>query len=134
MAEGDKEKIARFRELFSEQLTEYGFSSLPVSSVSLSPDSYRPSSLEGMDLQFDLSASDLIRSIWAYRLSFLELARDKETNHLGLLVIDQPGQQEMASESFSALLQRASRAGAYGQQILLATSEEQSVVQHGVVA
>jgi hypothetical protein len=87
-----------------------------------------------MDLQFDLSASDLIRSIWAYRLSFLELARDKETNHLGLLVIDEPGQQEMASESFSALLQRASRAGAYGQQILLATSEEQSVVQHGVVA
>lgn len=58
-------------------------------------------------------------------MGLLELARRfEDTNHLGLLVFDEPRQQETAELSFDSLLRRASLAGKNDQQVIFATSEE----------
>lgn len=123
LSEEDKIKIMHLQKLFRDHAAAFGVSSLQPSSISLSMDSYKPTH-EGFDLEFDLSASDLIRTIWAYLHSLLELSRSEQTNHLGLLVLDEPRQQETKRESFGQFFKRASQAGAYNQQVIVATSED----------
>ncbi|MEO7099188.1 MAG: hypothetical protein ABI162_07480 [Luteolibacter sp.] len=123
LSEEDKIKIIRLEKLFRDHAVAFGVSSLEPSSISLSMESYKPTH-EGFDLEFDLSASDLIRTIWAYLHSLLELSRSEKTNHLGLLVLDEPRQQETKRESFGQFFKRASQAGAYSQQVVVATSED----------
>ena len=83
---------------------------------------YRPTH-EGFDLGFDLSASDMIRVIWAYLFGILDVGREETGNHLGLLIFDEPRQQETARASYQALLANASTSGLGGAQIIFATSE-----------
>lgn len=81
-----------------------------------------------IDLQFDLSASDTIRTIWAYRLALLEVARTFTTNHLGLLMLDEPRQQSTEPVGFKSFFAEASRSAASGQQVIVVTSEESIMV------
>lgn len=124
----DEKKLRRFEGLFREQLAEYGLESIEPKEISISRGSYR-AVFEGFDLQFDLSASDTIRAGWAYREALLELARDEETNHPGFLIFDEPRQQSTAGDSFQMFLARASTAKAFGQQVVVATSESPSVIE-----
>jgi len=105
-----------------DQLAKYRFSSVPVESISISENTWLPTH-EGFDLGFDLSASDMIRLIWAYLLALLELSRAYGMHHAGLLVFDEPRQQMASPESFAAFIRRASDSRAFGQQVLVATSE-----------
>ena len=89
---------------------------------------YRPTR-EGFDLGFDLSASDNIRTIWAYLQGLLELSAEQPMNHFGLLLFDEPRQQEAAALSFERLLARAANAKMRGQQIIFATSEPLANIQ-----
>ncbi len=84
-------------------------------------------------MQTTISASDLIRTIWAYQSGMLEVAREAQTNHPGMLVFDEPRQQSTRDVSFAALLQRASKASKYGQQIIFFTSEEKKRLQEHLV-
>ena len=118
----DKRKLARFEQLLREQLREFRFSSINPDSLDISTDSYRPTR-EGFDLGFDLSASDNIRIIWAYLEGLLEMAAEFELRHPGLLVLDEPRQQEAAELSFEKLLQRAAKSEGRGQQVVFVTSE-----------
>ncbi len=118
----DKKKLDRLRDLLREQLREFGFSSLQPDTIEISKDTYRPTR-EGFDLGFDLSASDNIRTIWAYLQGLLELSSEFSMNHLGLLVFDEPRQQEAAEWSFEGLLRRAASSRQRGQQMIFATSE-----------
>ena len=124
----DKVKLGRLQSLLREQLKEFGFSSLNPDTLEISQQTYRPTR-EGFDLGFDLSASDNIRTIWAYLQALLELAHEQPTNHLGLLVFDEPRQQEAAELSFERLLRRAARAKDRHQQIVFATSEPLANIQ-----
>jgi len=124
----DKSKLARLQTLFREQLKEFQFSSLNVDTLDISPDTYRPTR-EGFDLGFDLSASDNIRTIWAYLQGLLELSSEQSMNHFGLLLFDEPRQQEAAELSFERLLARAAKSKTRGQQIIFATSEPLSNIQ-----
>ena len=125
----DREKLSSFERLIREQLREFGFSSLNPDSLTISPDSYRPTR-EGFNLGFDLSASDNIRIIWAYLEGLLELASVFELRHPNLLILDEPRQQETAQLSFEELLRRSSQSRTRDQQILFATSEpEENVVR-----
>lgn len=124
----DKAKLARLQILFREQLKEFGFSSLNVDTLEISPETYRPTR-EGFDLGFDLSASDNIRTIWAYLQGLLELSAEQPMNHFGLLLFDEPRQQEAAELSFERLLARAANAKSRGQQIIFATSEPLANIQ-----
>jgi hypothetical protein len=127
LSEADREKIDRFRDVFIDQLRSYGLRSLDPSSLEISFDNYRPTH-QGIDLQFDLSGSDTIRTIWAYRLALLQVRKLFPTNHPGLLVVDEPGQQEVTSVSVEAFFKRCLEASE-DSQILVATSEEKHVVE-----
>jgi hypothetical protein len=119
-----KEDVAKLNELeqrLQTQLDHYGFSSVPTKSVKISQSTYRPEHA-GFDLQFDLSASDAIRATWAYRLALLEVGRMYDTNHPGLLIIDEPRQQETSTDSLRRFFERAAESAAEGGQIIVALS------------
>lgn len=108
---------------FLEQLEDYQPQSLPVGDLGISRESYLPAA-DGVDLGFEISASDGIRLIWAYLLGLLETARtEPRTHHPGLVVFDEPRQQSAGDRSLQMLLRRASGASAARQQVLFATSE-----------
>jgi len=119
----DEQKLADLESTFKEQVTQYGLGSVPVGELRISRESYRPIH-DGFDLGFNLSASDMIRTIWAYLYGLLEVARRYSTNHLGLLILDEPRQQETAAISFGEFLHRAATARDANQQVIFATSEE----------
>lgn len=118
----DKARVARLEKVMRAQLEVYGFRSIEPSAVDIDPTTYRPVH-EGFDLGFDLSASDMIRLIWAYLFATLEVGNEAGGRHLGLLIFDEPRQQETAKESYGELLKHAASAGKAGAQILFATSE-----------
>jgi hypothetical protein len=139
----DRQRIQAWTVVVRDQLSQYGFRSFSPSEVGLSTDSYRPEH-EGFDLQADvsseqangsagsttatqlqnsISASDLIRTIWAYLAGMLELARSGGTNHPGCILFDEPRQQSTRDVSFSELLRRASTSIEHGQQVIFFTSE-----------
>lgn len=121
LSDEDRGKLARLEELLVSALGAFELKSVRPAAVTISRDSFRPMH-RGFDLQFDFSASDTIRTIWAYRLSLLELARERETNHPGFLVFDEPRQHNTDASSIRAFFLRASRATDVGQQVIVATS------------
>lgn len=124
----DRDKIAALQASFLDQLRDYGFTSLPIGELSISEDTYLPT-YEGFDLGFDLSASDMVRTIWAHRIGMLEVARRFPNRHAQLLVFDEPRQQSTDPLSFTALFERAGQAARSGQQVIFATSEPAASVR-----
>lgn len=122
MSHEDKVKLDQVEVLLRRQLDQYGFKSLETSSVEISRETYRPVN-DGFDLGFDLSASDMIRVIWSYLFAFLTVGI-QDGSHLGLLIFDEPRQQETNRGSYQALLAHAATQGVAGSQIIFATSEE----------
>jgi len=127
----DDAKLERFENSFRQQLREYEFSSEQVAKIIISRSSYQPES-EGFDVEADASASDMIRVIWSYVLGILETARTTQTNHPGLVIFDEPRQQSTARVSFQRLIQRATLAERFNQQVIFATSEEREVVEEAL--
>jgi hypothetical protein len=120
----DEGKLQALQASFVSQLDQYGFSSIrPPSLLHISRETYRPT-YEGFDLGFNLSASDMIRTIWAYLYGLMEISRVWDTNHPGLVVLDEPRQQQADKVSFAQFAKRAAEAGAAGQQVLFMTSED----------
>ncbi|WP_157910503.1 ATP-binding protein [Pseudofrankia sp. BMG5.36] len=125
----DKATLDKLQASVRDQLTQYEFRSLDSGSVEISRDTYRPIH-EGFDLGFDLSASDMIRLIWAYLLGLFEVGRSQTQNHPRLLVFDEPRQQETARISFERLLTRSAQLhqDAAPGQIIFATSDDQGEI------
>ena len=70
-----------------------------------------------------MSASDTIRTKWAFYVALMDTAtRSPSGHHAGLLVFDEPRQQETAHESLAALVQELRVTTAEGNQVLYATS------------
>jgi hypothetical protein len=124
----DRRKLALLERLIREQTESYGFRTFPPNEIHISEDTYRPHK-EGFEIGFELSASDSIRLKWAYQLALLEVGRTESTNHPGILVFDEPRQQETALPSFEHLLVRAAASKATGQQVLFATSEDRAQLE-----
>jgi hypothetical protein len=132
LSDADRFKLSALQDHLVEQLAAYGLNSLRPDEISISNEKYVPSR-EGYDLGFDLSASDNIRIIWAYLLSLLELGAETPTNHPGLLMFDEPRQQDADRVSMAALIQRAAQSAARGQQVVFATSEPRESLERMVV-
>jgi hypothetical protein len=128
----DHRKLELWGRSIRQQLREYGFRSVPSSEITLSPFTYKPET-EGFELQTTISASDLIRTIWAYQSGLLEVSRELKTNHPGMLVFDEPRQQSTRDVSFVALLRRASVASKFGQQVIFFTSEDKTRLKEHLV-
>ncbi|MFX1670825.1 hypothetical protein PWR63_00700 [Paraburkholderia sp. A2WS-5] len=123
ITDGDRAKLNQWGSAIRTQLGNYGFKSLSADQVDLSSDAYRPE-YDGFDLQTSISASDLIRTIWSYLYGMLELSRDNHTQHPGCVLFDEPRQQSTRDVSFRALLEQASHAGKFDQQVIFFTSED----------
>jgi hypothetical protein len=122
LSDDDERHLHLLETSFLDQVQEYGFGSFPVSTLGISRVTYLPTR-EGFDIGHDVSASDWIRVIWAYLLGLLEVSRRLPSAHPGLLIFDEPRQQETDPSSFRALLRRASQASSFDQQVILVTSE-----------
>jgi len=123
----DVEKLNSLKSGMVNRLNNYNFTSFAASLISISEDTYLPTR-EGYDIDFDTSASDGIRIIWGYLLSLFSVGRAYSTNHPGLVIFDEPRQQEANKVSFAELLRDAARSASSGGQIIFATSEEESVL------
>ena len=127
----DKERLRNLRASIVSQLVEYGFSTFRAEDIQLAEDAYRPIR-EGFEIGFELSASDAIRLKWAYQLALLESTNDlEEAHHPGLLIFDEPRQQETAPVSFHSLVARASRIPK-NLQILFTTSEDKATLRRAI--
>lgn len=128
LSDEDIGKLSKLEMSIRSQLVRYGFGTFPAKDLTVSPDSYRPEK-EGFEIGFELSASDSVRLKWAYQLGLLDVSQGSETNHPGLVVFDEPRQQEAAEASVAGLLAEASRIAGGRSQILIATSEDLSKVK-----
>lgn len=124
----DNAKLSNLETSIKEQLEFYGFLSRDPAALNVSRDTYQLVH-EGFDLQFEISASDVVRALWAYLVGLLEISRTWTTNHLGLLIADEPRQQDMAHESMVEFLRRASAAGQFGQQVIVTTSADEDLLK-----
>lgn len=124
LPEQDAAKLDQLEQLVRGQLDRYGFKSISPFQVDIDRETYRPVN-DGYDLGFDLSASDMIRVIWSYLFGIMRVGTQGGA-HLGILIFDEPRQQETARESYQELLSYAAEEGATGTQIIFATSEESS--------
>lgn len=130
LTSSDRVKLDLFQTNIRQHLDRYGFRSFQPGEICLSNDNFRPlvtqtekgESVE-KEINFEVSASDAIRLKWAYYLSCLELMKQVVTNHPGLLVFDEPGQQEIESTSLFEFLRSAARGAAAGRQVIVSTSE-----------
>jgi hypothetical protein len=105
----DQARLSAFGDSIREQLGLYGFSSVPPNEIEIAPDSYLPQRFGAPLLSKDISASDNVRLVWAYLTGLMELARQFETPHPGLIVFDEPGQQDISDASLQGLLVRLSK-------------------------
>ena len=125
----DHAKLEALAGLIREQLHDYGFSSVPPDEIRLSPDTYLPARNDVPLRPDEISASDRVRMVWAYSVGLLEMARRFDTAHPGLLVLDEPGQQEINDASLRALFVRLASAAEFGQQVIVATSKPADLVR-----
>lgn len=110
-----------------DRLQKYNFTSFDSKLVTISEENYLPTR-EGYDIGFDTSASDGIRIIWGYLISLFSLGLKFKTNHPGVIIFDEPRQQEANKLSFSELLKDAAESTKEGGQIIFATSEDENVL------
>jgi DNA repair exonuclease SbcCD ATPase subunit len=132
LSNSDNDKIASFERLIRDQLRRYGFTSIePVENVEVNRSNYHIIS-DGHEIVSTISASDLIRLIWAYHIGLRKAASSNGGNHLGTLFFDEPRQQSANPFSFSALLQQFASEVGDGFQTILATSEETTVLKQAL--
>jgi AAA domain len=132
----DMQKVEVLTTKVCEQLTAYSFRSFQPAEISLSTDNFRPlvrertsTEIVEKEINFEVSASDAIRLKWAYLLATFELKRVHTTNHPGLVIFDEPGQQEIDSGSLFAFLKRAAAAAQSDGQVIVSTSEPLALVE-----
>lgn len=132
-SESDKLKLKKFEESFVDYLKEFGFSSTPLTDISISLDKYTPV-VKGLDVKFDSSASDYIRLIWAFTLALENVTVKISGNHPKLIVMDEPGQQQMDVKNIGSLFKAL--AGLGGQSVIATslTNKEISELTNGLTA
>lgn len=137
----DKNKISRLQSLVQEHLKTFDFHSFPPSEITLARDNFRPQVLVfdkdsggeiEKDIGFEASASDGIRLKWSYYLALLELDGRYSTNHSGLVVFDEPGQQAADPVNLTSLFQESAKSRPNNHQILIATSEKELAIKEGL--
>jgi hypothetical protein len=128
LSASDEAKLAGLIAGFREQLHLYGLASLPVDEIEVSRETFRPTH-EGFDLNFDLSASDGVRTKWAYLFALLGVSEAFDTNHPGFVMLDEPRQHATAEVSFAAFLQYITRTFGATNQVVITTSEDATTLR-----
>lgn len=125
----DRQKLQTLKDNFIRLLRIFNYQSKPFDAIRISQDTYLPVAQKTdadqfYNIKFDSSASDFIRCIWAYTTALLKTSIAYDTNHPGLLVFDEPKQQDMSKDSFRNFLIELSKFTE--QQVILFASFENS--------
>jgi hypothetical protein len=118
--EADTGRLSELTELMRQRLTATRFGSYDVKELSLDQDSLRPSRA-GFDLDTDVSASDVVRIKVAY-LDAVRVTGQTFNRHPGLLVLDEPRQQDIDPVDYAAMLQYPARSSEYGGQTIITSA------------
>ena len=101
----DDEKIKYFTTCFKDNLKLFGYTSVDIRNIYISEKTLCPVSFE-CDLRLASSASDNIRSMWAYYLSLQQTCiRFKDSKSVYFFLLDDPVQQSAKREDFYKFLQ-----------------------------
>lgn len=120
----DLEKLKLLEGSLRDYAGRFQYHSGSVGDIGISEDKYTPT-IEGYDVRVDSSASDHIRLIWAYVCALLHVSNTFGANHPGLIIMDEPGQQQMALDSQRALF--VLLASLPGQHLLASSLSSQEV-------
>jgi hypothetical protein len=119
----DKNKINSFKREFQGLLGEFKYDKSIADRVQI-PSQLIPIVKEGIRTPFPMrskaSASEFIRALWAFYLTLLI----KGENHLGLLILDEPGQHAMKLREMRTLIKLTSKMK--DKQIILAISNDKT--------
>ena len=111
ISDSDRDRIKLLKEKFIANLKRYNYSSLlNFEGIDISEESLLPT-VDGFDMKFDSSASDNIRVIWAFTMALLQASIEKEGNHPGCIIFDEPGQQSIVSEDMKSFIDSAVELG-----------------------
>ncbi|TXD77373.1 hypothetical protein ESW18_11230 [Algoriphagus ratkowskyi] len=125
-SELDKSKVYAFQKAYVKFLSSFGYSTEILHRIYMSTDEsnklFPVVSVQEMlpqPIRLVSSASDFIRAQWAFYMTLLIMAK----HHLGILVLDEPGQHAMRSSDLAQLLKVASNVK--DRQIIVAISKEE---------
>jgi hypothetical protein len=126
----DKDKIYAFQKTFVSYLTAFGYSDEILNRIYISLEESNKlfpvvsvSDMQAQPIRLMSSASDFIRAQWAFYINLLVKAK----LHLGILILDEPGQHAMRSTDLTQLLKVASKIK--NRQIIVAISKEEKIRQ-----
>lgn len=125
----DEEKVLSFKLKFVEYLKNFGYSQEILHRITISdeesnklfPVVYGQPGLPPQPIRLVSSASDFIRAQWAFYITLLVKAKF----HLGILILDEPGQHAIASADLIQLLKTTS--AIKDRQIIVAISKEDKI-------
>lgn len=127
LTEKDLFKISKLEFNFKEYIKAFNYNSASdLSTISISKDTYLPIS-EGFDMKFDASASDSIRTIWAYTLALLHTSNETEGNHPGVIIFDEPAQHSIVTEDVVNLFNQVNKIPGQSQVILGITINDSDI-------
>ncbi|HHX8576428.1 TPA: hypothetical protein ACVO18_004977, partial [Vibrio alginolyticus] len=121
----DEDKIYLFQKTFQNYLQKFHYESNEIYKVKINskqpfkvfPSVYNAAAGSAQPIRLASSASDFIRSEWAFYLSLLA----KSNVHPGVLIFDEPGQHAMSIDSMTQLLEESEKFK--NRQIILAISK-----------
>lgn len=129
LSELDINKIALLKSYFINNLQRYHYSSLSnFDGIEISEESLLPT-IDGFDMKFDSSASDGIRTIWAYTLALLQVSVEKGGNHPGVIIFDEPAQQSIVLEDMKSFVRSVVEVTANSQIIMAITLNSKELIQ-----
>lgn len=118
----DRLKVEQVTDEMRRLLRLSGFGSYDVSELGLDEEALRPTRA-GFDVDTDVSASDVIRTKIAYLQAVRRTAQDGGT-HPGILVLDEPRQQDIESASFGAILRYLVESDARSTQTVITSASD----------
>lgn len=118
----DTEILKKLNDEFKRLLRNFNFESTVISNIFIENYNYLPS-VQGFDLNADSSASDTIRIIWSYIIALQKISMNYG-NNLGLLVFDEPAQQNADLSSTKELMKELLKLSETQQVFVLYKMEE----------
>lgn len=125
----EAEVIRTFKNNFVNNLRKYKYKSAPdIDAVDIPVETCLPL-IDGFDMKFDSSASDGIRVIWAFTMALLQVSIEKNGNHPGIIIFDEPAQQSIVPQDMDSFIKSTALLRASSQIIMAITLNSHELIQ-----